>query len=137
VTKLEELEVDLNSAYAAAFKAANDPAYNAADAAARAWAAWDAYEAELLKLQEEHYNAAYEAELKKTQEEETMTKLEELKAAAMAELDAAYAARGAACDADWVAADAVVDAAIHTAWDAARDVREAKLNKKHKENSND
>jgi hypothetical protein len=131
VTKLEELEVDLNSAYAAAFKAANDPAYNAA---ARAW---DAYEAELLKLQEEHYNAAYEAELKKTQEEETMTKLEELKAAAMAELDAAYAARGAACDADWVAADAVVDAAIHTAWDAARDVREAKLNKKHKENSND
>jgi hypothetical protein len=64
-----------------------------------------------------------------------MTKLEELKAAAMAELDAAYAARGAACDADWVAADAVVDAAIHAAWDAARDVREAKL-KKTKEQTN-
>jgi hypothetical protein len=33
-----------------------------------------------------------------------MTKLEELKAAAMAKLDAAYVARGAACDADYAAA---------------------------------
>ena len=58
-----------------------------------------------------------------------MNKLKELKAAAMAKLDAAYVARGAACDVDYAAAAAAVDAAIDAAWDAAIDAYQTKEDK--------
>jgi hypothetical protein len=72
-----------------------------------------------------------------------MTKLEELKAAAMAELDAAYAARrvadaavDAAIDAAWNARNAAWDA-VEDALDAALDAYEAEQKKTQEENSND
>jgi hypothetical protein len=66
-----------------------------------------------------------------------LKELKELKATAMAKLDAAYVTRGTACDADYAAAAAAVDAAIDAAWDAARAAYEAELKKTQEENSND
>jgi transcription elongation factor Elf1 len=47
-----------------------------------------------------------------------LKELKELKATATAKLDAAYVARGTACDADYATAAAAVDAAIDAAYDA-------------------